>query len=47
MNDLKTKLNDIDGMMAKIKSLPASRQAEVADLLRQAGVNIDRIKTEG
>ena len=33
--------------MGKIESLPASRQAEVLELLRQAKLNIDEIKPNG
>jgi hypothetical protein len=42
--DLKAKIDYINDQMGKIESLPASRQAEVLDLLRQAKLNIDEIK---
>jgi len=41
--DLKAKIDYINDQMGKIESLPASRQAEVLDLLRQAKLNIDEI----
>jgi metallo-beta-lactamase family protein len=42
--DLKNKIGYISDQIGKIESLPASRQAEVLDLLRQAKLNIDEIK---
>jgi len=45
--DLKAKIDYINDQMGKIESLPASRQAEVLDLLRQAKLNIDEIKPNG
>ncbi len=45
--DLKAKIDYINDQMGKIKSLPASRQTEVLDLLRQAKLNIDEIKPNG
>jgi metallo-beta-lactamase family protein len=45
--DLKAKIDYINAQMGKIKSLPASRQTEVLDLLRQAKLNIDEIKPNG
>ncbi|PKN05271.1 MAG: MBL fold hydrolase [Deltaproteobacteria bacterium HGW-Deltaproteobacteria-9] len=42
--DLKTKLDDVSGKMGKFQSLSTSQQAEIADLFRQATLNIDRIK---
>jgi metallo-beta-lactamase family protein len=44
LSDLKAKIDFINDQMGKIESLPASRQAEVLDLLRQAKLNIDGIK---
>jgi metallo-beta-lactamase family protein len=44
LSDLKAKIDYINDQMGKIESLPASRQAEVQDLLRQAKLNIDGIK---
>ena len=42
--DLKSKLDDVSGKMGKFQSLSTSQQTEIADLLRQATLNIDRIK---
>ena len=42
--DLKTKLDDVGGKMGKFQSLSAAQQAEIAELLRQAALNIDKIK---
>jgi metallo-beta-lactamase family protein len=42
--DLKAKIDYINDQMGKIESLPASQQADVLDLLRQAKLNIDEIK---
>jgi metallo-beta-lactamase family protein len=42
--DLKAKIDNINNQMGKIQSLPAARQAEVLDLLRQANASIDEIK---
>jgi metallo-beta-lactamase family protein len=42
--DLKTKLDDVSGKMGKFQSLSTSQQTEIADLLKQATLNIDRIK---
>jgi len=42
--DLKTKLDDVSGKMGKLQTLSASQQAEIAELIKQAAVNIDRIK---
>jgi metallo-beta-lactamase family protein len=42
--DLKAKIDYINDQMRKIQSLPAERQAEVLDLLRQANISIDEIK---
>jgi hypothetical protein len=42
--DLKTKLDDVSGKMGKFQSLSAPQQAEIAELLKQAVQNIDRIK---
>ncbi len=42
--DLKNKIGYISDQIGKIESLPASRQADVLDLLRQAKLNIDEIK---
>jgi metallo-beta-lactamase family protein len=42
--DLKIKLDDVSGKMGKLQSLSASQQAEIAELLKQAALNIDRIK---
>jgi metallo-beta-lactamase family protein len=43
--DLKVKFNYINDQMGKIESLPATRQAEILDLLRKANLNIDEIKS--
>ena len=42
--DLKAKIDDINDQMGKIQSLPATKQAKVLDLLRQANTSIDEIK---
>ncbi|MRR18526.1 MAG: MBL fold metallo-hydrolase, partial [Deltaproteobacteria bacterium] len=42
--DLKAKLDDVSGKIGNVQSLPASQQAEIAELLRQAAQNIDKIK---
>ncbi len=42
--DLKAKIDYINGQMGKIQSLPAARQSEVLDLLKQANSSIDEIK---
>ncbi|MBP1711180.1 MAG: hypothetical protein H6Q49_1382, partial [Deltaproteobacteria bacterium] len=34
----------VSGKMGKFQSLSSSQQTEIADLLRQATLNIDRIK---
>lgn len=44
LTDLKAKIDYINDQMGKIQSLPAARQAEVLDLLKQANSNIDEIK---
>ncbi|HUN55865.1 MAG TPA: MBL fold metallo-hydrolase [Smithella sp.] len=44
LNDLKAKIDYINDQMGKIQSLPAARQAEVLELLRQANSSIDEIK---
>src|SRR5664280_640722 len=44
LSDLKAKIDYINDQMGKIEYLPASRQSEVLDLLRQAKLNIDGIK---
>lgn len=41
--DLKTKLDDVSGKMGKLRSLSAPQQAEIAELLKQAALNVDRI----
>jgi metallo-beta-lactamase family protein len=43
--DLKAKFDYINDQIGKIESLPATRQAEVLDLLKQANLNIDEIKS--
>jgi metallo-beta-lactamase family protein len=42
--DLKAKIDNISNQMGTLESLPASRQAEFLDLLKQANLNIDEIK---
>jgi len=42
--DLKIKLDDVGGKTGKFQSLSAAQQAEIADLLRMAALNIDKIK---
>jgi metallo-beta-lactamase family protein len=42
--DLKTKLDDVSGKMGKLQTLSAIQQAEIAELLKQAALNIDRIE---
>jgi metallo-beta-lactamase family protein len=42
--DLKAKIDFINKQMEKLESLPASRQTEVLELLKQANQNIDEIK---
>ena len=42
--DLKTKLENVSGKMGKLQSLSVPQQAEIAELLKQAAMNIDRIK---
>ncbi|PKN19418.1 MAG: MBL fold hydrolase [Deltaproteobacteria bacterium HGW-Deltaproteobacteria-6] len=42
--DLKIKLDDVGGKMGKFQTLSSSQQAEIADLLKQATLNIDKIK---
>jgi len=44
IDNLKTKLDDVGEKMGNLQSLSASQQAEIADLLRQAAFNIDKIK---
>ncbi|MBN1365606.1 MAG: MBL fold metallo-hydrolase [Syntrophaceae bacterium] len=44
--DLKEKFNYISNHMEKIQSLPKSKQVEILDLLKQANLNIDEIKSE-
>lgn len=44
LTDLKTKIDSLYAQMDTFASLPKSKQDEVADLLRQAGVNLDEIK---
>jgi metallo-beta-lactamase family protein len=44
--ELKSKIDSINNQMEKIKSLPASRQTEFYDLLKQANQNIDEIKID-
>lgn len=44
--DLKTKLDDVSGKMEKFQSLSAYQQAEIAELIKQAALNIDRIKNQ-
>jgi metallo-beta-lactamase family protein len=43
--DLKAKIDHINNQIGNIQSLPESRQAEVLELLKQANLNIDDIKT--
>ena len=45
--DLKTKLDEVGGKMEKFASLPGARQAEIAELLRQAAAGIEKIKKSG
>lgn len=42
--DLKIRLDDVDAKMGKFQFLSAAQQAEIADLLRQTALNIDKIK---
>jgi metallo-beta-lactamase family protein len=42
--DLKTKLNNVGEKMEMIQSLTAAQQAEVAGLLREAVLNVDKIR---
>ena len=42
--DLKTKLDEVSGKMGKLQTLSALQQAEIAELLKQAALNIDRIE---
>jgi metallo-beta-lactamase family protein len=42
--DLKAKLDDVGSQIGKFGSLPASRQAEIAELLRQAAANVEKIR---
>ena len=44
--DLKAKLDDVSGKIGNVLSLSASQQAEIAELLRQAAQNIDKIKSK-
>ncbi|NMC92819.1 MAG: MBL fold metallo-hydrolase, partial [Smithella sp.] len=41
--DLKRRLDDMGAGMGKLQSLPASRQAEIAELLRQTAASIEKI----
>ena len=41
--DLKRRLDDMGTEMGKLQSLPASRQAEIAELLRQTAAGIEKI----
>lgn len=44
LNDLKSKLDYLNKQLSRIQSLPAEKQAEVLELLKQATSNIDEIK---
>lgn len=45
--DLKTKLDYLNSQLGNIQELPASRQVEFLELLKQASMNIDEIKIRG
>ena len=42
---MKEKFDDLQNQMEKFQSLPKSKQAEIFDLLKQANLNIDEIKS--
>lgn len=44
LTNLTTTVNDLNATMGKLQALPASQQAEIADLLRQAANKINEIK---
>lgn len=46
ITDLKDKIDYINKQMEKIKFLPASRQAEIFELLQKANIHIDDIKPD-
>lgn len=45
--DLQTKLDYLNSQLGNIQELPASRQVEFLELLKQASMNIDEIKIRG
>lgn len=45
-SDLKIKLDEMSGKIGKFQSLPDARQAEIAELLRQAALDIEKIRNK-